>query len=138
MHNTISFSLNIHDKEAIQRAAKVLTLLGEASETSTGSLRSFTNAADEVPETITQPPAPAAVSAPAPTPTPAPEPDPEPEAVEEEVTMSIKDVRALLTQKVKSNRQAIKDKLTEMGYNNVTEMDPTDYGSFAQFLEGLS
>lgn len=69
---------------------------------------------------------------------------PKAEPAKEELTqeqesseVSIEDVRALLSKKVKTHRTEVKGKLTELGANNVTSMDPSKYQEFMDFLNGL-
>lgn len=69
-----------------------------------------------------------------------PEPEPEPEPMDkkpEEKAITIEQVRLLLASKVSNHRQGIKDKLTELGANNVTMLDPGKYQEFMDFMQNL-
>ena len=69
-----------------------------------------------------------------------PEPEPEPEPMDEkpeEKAITIEQVRLLLASKVSNHRQEIKDKLTELGANNVTTLDPGKYQEFMDFMQNL-
>lgn len=59
----------------------------------------------------------------------------EAEPVEEKI--EIKDVRALLSKKVADHRTEIKEKLTELGANNVTSLDEKHYPAFMDFLNNF-
>jgi hypothetical protein len=63
----------------------------------------------------------------------------EPKEVEEskEDGIKIKTIRDLISEKVKTHRDAIKPKLTELGAANVTALDPAKYQEFYDFLIGL-
>lgn len=52
-------------------------------------------------------------------------------------SIKIEDIRKLLSEKVKTNRQAIKDKLSELGAPNVTSLDKANYEEFNTFLNSL-
>ena len=56
---------------------------------------------------------------------------------EEEQKIKIESVRALLAKKVESHRTEIKNKLTELGANNVSSLDEKHYPDFVDFLNGL-
>ena len=71
---------------------------------------------------------------PAPEPTPKPTPEPIPVAPK---VITIEQVRMLLASKVGSHRQEIKDKLTELGANNVTTLDEGKYTEFMEFMQNL-
>lgn len=69
------------------------------------------------------------------------------EAPEEEVqeapkaevkTIKLETVRAALSQKVKEHRDEIKAKLSDYGTANVTNLDPSKYAEFMDFLEALN
>lgn len=60
------------------------------------------------------------------------------EAPKEDSTIKIEEVRALLSKKVANHRDAIKNKLTELGANNVTSLDKKHYQAFTDFLNSLS
>ena len=42
-----------------------------------------------------------------------------------------------MSKKVDANRDAIKDKLTELGTKNLTTLDPKDYQTMYDFFMGL-
>ena len=50
---------------------------------------------------------------------------------------SIEDVRKMLAQKVNEHRDAIKQKLNDLGAPSVTKLDPSKYGEMYNFLEAL-
>lgn len=50
---------------------------------------------------------------------------------------SIEDVRGLLAKKVNDHRDAIKQKLTELGAPSVTKLDPSKYDEMYNFLNTL-
>lgn len=60
--------------------------------------------------------------------------EPKPEA---KTSIKIEDVRALLAKKVDNNRPAIKQKLTDLGANNVTSLSPDKYEEFMDYLNSL-
>lgn len=97
----------------------------------------------------------ASVSKPAPT-TPAPaKPTPQPAAPAQtqsaakpapsapaapaasSASKSIEDVRGMLAKKVNEHRDAIKQKLNELGAPSVTKLDPAKYDEMYNFLEPL-
>lgn len=95
-------------------------------------------------------PAPAALAKPAlakPTPQPAapaptePVATPAPSAPAAQAASSasknIEDVRAMLAKKVNGHRDAIKQKLNELGAPSVTKLDPAKYDEMFNFLESL-
>lgn len=51
--------------------------------------------------------------------------------------IDINSVRALVSMKASSHRQALKAKLNELGAKNVTSLDPAKYGEFTEFLNAL-
>lgn len=53
-------------------------------------------------------------------------------------TYKIADVRTKLSEKVGAHRAAIKDKLKELEAKNVSSLKEADYGTFMDFLNGLS
>lgn len=55
----------------------------------------------------------------------------------EETTIKLDTLRTLLSKKVDANRDAIKDKLTELGTKNLTTLDPKDYQTMYDFFIGL-
>ena len=66
-------------------------------------------------------------------------PDDEKEAApaKEESGVKLDTLRTLLSKKVDANRDAIKDKLTELGTKNLTTLDPKDYQTMYDFFMGL-
>lgn len=93
--------------------------------------------------------APTPVASPQPSPTPQPaapaktqsaaEPAPSAPAAPaaSSVNRSIEDVRGMLAKKVNDHRDAIKQKLTELGAPSVTKLDPAKYNEMYNFLESL-
>lgn len=61
---------------------------------------------------------------------------PEPQAQPASV-ISIESVRAVLATKVNDHREAIKNKLNELGAPNVTKLDPSKYQEMYDFLNSL-
>lgn len=59
------------------------------------------------------------------------------ETAEETSSVTIEDLRSLVSKKVGDNREAIKNKLTELGSNNVTSLETSKYEEFHEFLESL-
>ena len=59
------------------------------------------------------------------------------EAAKEETTIKLDTLRTLLSKKVDANRDAIKDKLTELGTKNLTTLDPKDYQTIYDFFISL-
>jgi outer membrane biosynthesis protein TonB len=61
------------------------------------------------------------------------------EEAKEEVTSEIKidDVRTQLSAKVNDNRDAIKQKLTDLGANNISSLDPAHYQELFDYLKAL-
>ena len=57
--------------------------------------------------------------------------------VKEETVIKLDTLRTLLSKKVDANRDAIKDKLTELGTKNLTTLDPKDYQTMYDFFMGL-
>ena len=55
----------------------------------------------------------------------------------EETTIKLDTLRTLLSKKVDANRDAIKDKLTELGTKNLTTLDPKDYQTMYDFFISL-
>lgn len=51
--------------------------------------------------------------------------------------IDIEDVRKALAEKVNDHRDAIKQKLTELGAPNVTKLDPAKYAEMYDFLKAL-
>ena len=95
--------------------------------------------------TQTHVPVEAPVNTPAPTPptpttpavTPAAEPVKKSEVVETQANITIEDVRGVLLEKINDNRDAIKQKLTELGAPSVTKLDPSKYSELYNFLKSL-
>ena len=56
---------------------------------------------------------------------------------ESEKTISIEDVRAVLTTKVNDHREAIRSKLESFGAKSVTTLDPSKYQEMHDFLASL-
>ena len=83
-------------------------------------------------------PAPSAPAAPAQTQSaaePAPSAPAAPAA--SSASKSIEDVRGMLVKKVNEHRDAIKQKLNELGAPSVTKLDPAKYDEMYNFLESL-
>jgi len=66
------------------------------------------------------------------------------EVVEEEVlenkksdAITIEQCRSMLSKKVGNHRENIKKKLTDLGANNLTNLDPEHYESFYEYLNDL-
>ena len=57
--------------------------------------------------------------------------------VESQPKIDIEDVRKALAEKVNDHRDAIKQKLTELGAPNVTKLDPAKYAEMYEFLKAL-
>ena len=55
----------------------------------------------------------------------------------EETTIKLDTLRTLLSKKVDANKDAIKDKLTELGTKNLTTLDPKDYQTMYDFFISL-
>ncbi len=55
----------------------------------------------------------------------------------EETTIKLDTLRTLLSKKVDVNRDAIKDKLAELGTKNLTTLDPKDYQTMYDFFISL-
>ena len=86
-------------------------------------------------------PKPSAPKATAPTPAPkakAPEPTPEPEEEETQEDVTIEELRKLVLQKSKTNRDEIKGKLKELGAPNVSNLSPDHYNDLHEFLLELN
>ena len=69
--------------------------------------------------------------------TPAAEPVKKSEVVETQANITIEDVRGVLLEKINDNRDAIKQKLTELGAPSVTKLDPSKYSELYNFLKSL-
>ena len=67
----------------------------------------------------------------------APEEVKEAAPAKEETTIKLDTLRTLLSKKVDVNRDAIKDKLTELGTKNLTTLDPKDYQTMYDFFISL-
>jgi hypothetical protein len=61
-----------------------------------------------------------------------------PTPVEEESTVKVETVRALLSKKVGNHRDGIKSKLTELGANNVSSLEVSKFGEFMDYLNDLA
>ena len=93
-------------------------------------------AAPAKPEEPKKPSAPTATPAPTkPAATPAPSAPAAPAA--SSASKTIEDVRAELAKKVNDHRDAIKNKLTELGAPSVTRLDPSKYDEMYNFLAAL-
>lgn len=68
---------------------------------------------------------------------PAAEPAKKSEVAEEPSNVTIEDVRGVLLEKINDNREAIKQKLTELGAPSVTKLDPSKYSELYNFLKSL-
>lgn len=68
---------------------------------------------------------------------PAAEPAKKSEVAEEPSNVTIEDVRGVLLEKINDNREAIKQKLTELGAPSVTKLDPSKYSKLYNFLKSL-
>ena len=64
-------------------------------------------------------------------------PEEEAAPAKEESSVKLDTLRTLLSKKVDTNRDAIKDKLTELGTKNLTTLDPKDYQTVYDFFMGL-
>lgn len=62
---------------------------------------------------------------------------PSKEKQESAKTVSIEDVRGVLTTKVNDHREAIRAKLNEFGAKSVTTLDPSKYNEMYEFLKSL-
>ena len=67
----------------------------------------------------------------------APEDVKEAAPAKEESEIKLDTLRTLLSKKVDANRDAIKDKLTELGTKNLTTLDPKDYQTMYDFFISL-
>ena len=67
----------------------------------------------------------------------APEEVKEAAPAKEETDIKLDTLRTLLSKKVDANRDAIKDKLTELGTKNLTTLDPKDYQTMYDFFISL-
>ncbi len=98
-----------------------------------------TQAKEIVPAEVEQPKKPSApAAAPAQT-KPVAEPAPSAPAAPaaSSASKSIEDVRGMLAKKVNDHRDAIKDKLTQLGAPSVTKLDPSKYDEMYNFLASL-
>lgn len=66
-----------------------------------------------------------------------PDPSPVSEPKKETSVHTISEVRSLLAKKVQNHREEVKNKLTELGSNNVTSLSVDLYDEFVSFLNGL-
>lgn len=69
--------------------------------------------------------------------TPAPAPSAPAATATSSASKTIEDVRAELAKKVNDHRDAIKNKLTELGAPSVTKLDPSKYDEMYNFLAAL-
>ena len=67
----------------------------------------------------------------------APEEVKEAAPAKEETDIKLDTLRTLLSKKVDANRDAVKDKLTELGTKNLTTLDPKDYQTMYDFFISL-
>lgn len=74
---------------------------------------------------------------PEPTPAPAPKKAAKTEEAADVSEYTINDIRAKVTEKAPSNRDALKQKLDELGAKNVTTLDPSKFTEFMDFMNGL-
>ena len=64
-------------------------------------------------------------------------PTPQPPRGIIEPSHTIDDVRLLVSEKAKIDRDAVKAKLVELGADNVTDLDSSKYGEFVKFLKTI-
>ena len=135
--------------ETIKISVEVSVNLSENTQKFLTSL--FGNAiAPSAPVASVSKPAPSAPAAPAPakpTPQPAapaqtqsaakPAPSAPAAPAASSASKSIEDVRGMLAKKVNEHRDAIKQKLNELGAPSVTKLDPAKYDEMYNFLESL-
>ena len=135
--------------ETIKISVEVSVNLSENTQKFLTSL--FGNAiAPSAPVASASKPAPAAPAKPAPakpTPQPAapaqtqsaakPAPSAPAAPAASSASKSIEDVRGMLAKKVNEHRDAIKQKLNELGAPSVTKLDPAKYDEMYNFLESL-
>lgn len=127
----ISVEVSVNLSENTQNFIK--SLFGGAIVTATTQTQKPAPAA---PAQVSKPQAPAA--APAPTkPAAAPAPGAPAAQAASSASKSIEDVRKMLAQKVNEHRDAIKQKLNELGAPSVTKLDPSKYDEMYNFLESL-
>lgn len=95
-----------------------------------------------------------ATSSPAPAPAPAPAPKtekpaqtahaqttvaaPAAQASAAKTELTINDVRSIVASKAATHRNEIKSKLAELGAQNVTTLDPSNYQVFVDYLKSLN
>ena len=65
-----------------------------------------------------------------------PKPEPKEEA-EDAPDVSLNDIRAIMSKKVKEHREALKAELDKYGAKNVSVLDEEHYGAFYKFLTEL-
>lgn len=135
--------------ETIKISVEVSVNLSENTQKFLTSL--FGNAiAPSAPAAPASKPAPAAPAKPAPAkPTPQPAAPAQTQSAAESApsapaapaassaSKSIEDVRGMLAKKVNEHRDAIKQKLNELGAPSVTKLDPAKYDEMYNFLESL-
>lgn len=140
--------------EAIKISVEVSVNLSENTQNFIKSLLGNVATSDAAPA---QKPAPVAPAKPASQPAPAPAPKPQVPAAAPAPTKpaatpapgapaaqtassaskSVEAIRALLAKKVNEHRDAIKQKLNELGAPSVTKLDPAKYDEMYNFLESL-
>ena len=140
--------------EAIKISVEVSVNLSENTQNFIKSLFGGTIAAVATQTQKSTPEAPAASAKPASQPVTAVTPDAEAPAAEAPAaeapaaeapaaeapaaaSKSIEDVRKMLVQKVDAHRDAIKQKLNELGAPSVTKLDPSKYDDMYNFLNSL-
>ena len=129
----ISVEVNVNLSENTQSFIK--SLFGGACQCA-GQKPAATPVAPAKPEEPKKPSAPAVAPAPTkPAATPAPSAPAAPAA--SSASKTIEDVRAELAKKVNDHRDAIKNKLTELGAPSVTKLDPSKYDEMYNFLAAL-
>lgn len=135
--------------ETVKISVEVSVSLSENTQKFLASL--FSNAiAPSAPAALASKPAPTAPAKPAPAkptprpaapvqinPTAAPAPGAPAAQAASFAPKSIEDVRGMLAKKVNEHRDAIKQKLIELGAPSVTKLDPAKYDEMYNFLESL-
>ena len=93
----------------------------------------------EKPAPAPAPPAPAAPAPAAPkTEKPATVAAPAAQAPAAKTELTINDVRSVVASKAATHRNEIKSKLAELGAQNVTTLDPSNYQAFVDYLNSLN
>jgi hypothetical protein len=111
--------------DKISALVGALTNVSDSAEKATEAVSKFTKAAEESKKDLK------IVKQHEAMPTKAPEPE------TEEPSITIKDLRDLVTKKVETHRDIIKFKLTEFGASNVSSLDVAKYEAFHAFLSAL-